>query len=82
MFIRALTLIVLTGVVGLAATSNLSGPSLVDAARNNDAQTLRTLLAQKPDVNARSGDGSTALPNPPTSCSTTAPTPTRPTTSA
>ena len=34
---------------------------LVDAARNQDTQTVRTLLSQHADVNARSDDGSTAL---------------------
>jgi len=34
---------------------------LVDAARNQDPQQVRTLLNQRVDVNARSGDGSTAL---------------------
>src|SRR5579862_7443499 len=34
---------------------------LVDAARNQDSKTVRALLTQKVDVNARSSDGSTAL---------------------
>ncbi len=58
---QTLTLLVLSAVTSFAATSNLPGPSLIDAARNQDTKALRTLLAQKPDVNARSGDGSTAL---------------------
>jgi hypothetical protein len=34
---------------------------LVEAARNQDPQRVRALLAQRADVNARSADGSTAL---------------------
>ena len=34
---------------------------LVEAVRNQDQQQVRTLLNQKADVNARAGDGSTAL---------------------
>ena len=34
---------------------------LVEAVRNQDQQRVRTLLNQKADVNARAGDGSTAL---------------------
>jgi ankyrin repeat protein len=34
---------------------------LVDAARNKETQTVRTLLKQRADVNARGRDGSTAL---------------------
>src|SRR5262245_12109039 len=34
---------------------------LIEAVRNQDDQQVRTLLNQHPDVNARSGDGSTAL---------------------
>ncbi|HEY1240758.1 MAG TPA: ankyrin repeat domain-containing protein [Bryobacteraceae bacterium] len=34
---------------------------LPEAARNQDAKTVRALIAQKADVNARSSDGSTAL---------------------
>ena len=36
-------------------------PGLVDAARTQDESRVRNLLARKADVNARSGDGSTAL---------------------
>jgi hypothetical protein len=36
-------------------------PRLVDAARAQDESRVRVLLARKADVNARSGDGSTAL---------------------
>ncbi len=36
-------------------------PALVEAARTQDGPAIRSQLAQKPDVNARAGDGSTAL---------------------
>src|SRR3954471_2692462 len=36
-------------------------PALIDAAKNGDRDTLRTLLRKKADVNAAEGDGSTAL---------------------
>lgn len=42
---------------GIAADSG----NLADAARNRDIRTIRTLLAQRADVNGRSDDGSTAL---------------------
>ena len=58
---QTLTPLVFSAVTAFAATSSLPSPTLIDAARNNDPKTLRALLAQKPDVNARSGDGSTAL---------------------
>jgi ankyrin len=54
-------LLVITSVAGIAATNSAPGSSFIDAARNHDVPALRALLAQKPDVNARSGDGSTAL---------------------
>ena len=38
-----------------------SGPSLIDAAKNGDKPSLRTLLQQKADVNAADPDGSSAL---------------------
>ena len=44
--------------VAAAATTD-SG--LVDAARNHDLKTIRSLLSQHADVNSRSDDGSTAL---------------------
>ena len=43
---------------GTAAGADLR---LVEAVRNQDQQQVRTLLNQHADVNARSGDGSTAL---------------------
>jgi uncharacterized protein len=60
---RKLTLILLTicsfpGAVGAAETG---GPRLVEAARKQDAKTVRALVNEKVDVNARSSDGSTAL---------------------
>lgn len=36
-------------------------PPVVDAARNADHQTLRSLIEKKADINASDGDGSTAL---------------------
>jgi ankyrin repeat protein len=44
--------------VATAATGDLR---LVEAARNQDQQQVRTLLNQHADVNVRSDDGSTAL---------------------
>src|SRR5262245_51029456 len=46
--------------VAPAAVTN-SDLRLVDAARSQDQQQIRTLLNQRIDVNARSADGSTAL---------------------
>lgn len=46
---------------GLSQAADTSDSRLVDAARNQDQKAVRTLLAQKVDVNARSSDGSTAL---------------------
>jgi uncharacterized protein len=51
-----LTLLTVAGAA--AANANLE---LVEAARNQDQQKIRTLLNQRADVNARSDDGSTAL---------------------
>ena len=44
-----------------AATAYTADLRLVEAVRNQDQQQIRALLNQRPDVNARSGDGSTAL---------------------
>jgi len=52
----SLTLLMVVGAA--AATEDLR---LVDAAKNQDLQKVRTLLGGHPDVNARSEDGSTAL---------------------
>jgi ankyrin repeat protein len=48
----------LTAVVAVAAAGD---SRLADAARNRDARTVRTLLQQRADVNARADDGATAL---------------------
>ena len=57
--ITALTLVIVSGLAATAA--ELSNSHLADAARDQDQKVVRTLLAQKADVNARSSDGSTAL---------------------
>ena len=44
-----------------AYAGELNDSPLVAAAKNQDAKTVRALLAEKVDVNARSSDGSTAL---------------------
>ena len=54
----ALLMALLMGAGAAAATGD---GQLVEAARNQDQSTLRTLLSQHVDVNARSNDGSTAL---------------------
>jgi ankyrin repeat protein len=51
----------LAAATGSAATVGTTDSRLVDAAKNQDAKAVRTLLNQKVDVNARSSDGSTAL---------------------
>jgi len=56
-----LTLLTASGFVGLAHASEASDSPLVEAARNQDQKAVRTLLAQKVDVNVRASDGSTAL---------------------
>src|SRR5882762_11387755 len=45
----------------MAAGVTAASGDLVEAARNQDQEQIRTLLNQRADVNARSGDGSTAL---------------------
>ena len=45
----------------MAAGATVASGDLVEAARNQDQEQVRTLLNQRADVNARSGDGSTAL---------------------
>jgi len=57
----ALTLLVVSGFAGAASAAGSSDSRLLEAARNQDAKTVRSLLSQKADVNARSSDGSTAL---------------------
>jgi ankyrin repeat protein len=51
----------LTAAALASAVLSAADLRLVDAARERDAATVRTLLAQKVDVNAPDGDGSTAL---------------------
>jgi ankyrin repeat protein len=46
--------------VFLIAAGN-NRPALIEAARNSDRDTVRTLVRSKADVNATEGDGSTAL---------------------
>src|SRR2546428_13026378 len=45
----------------MAAGGTAASGDLVEAARNQNQQQVRTLLNQRANVNARSGDGSTAL---------------------
>ena len=51
------TVVLLAG----AAAAQTSDPALVGAVRNQDQPKFRELLRERVDVNARSGDGSTAL---------------------
>jgi ankyrin len=60
MFLRASILSVAATLV-VAAPTETTGAQLVEAARTQNAQLVRTLVSQKAEVNARSGDGSTAL---------------------
>ena len=53
----AVTLLVAVAVVSRAADNS----PLIDAAKSHDQQSLRAALQERADVNARSGDGSTAL---------------------
>jgi uncharacterized protein len=53
--------VALTTLLGIAVSVRASDPQLVDAARKQDTKAVRALLSKKPDVNARSNDGSTAL---------------------
>jgi len=57
----ASTLLAMSGFAGAATTAETSDSRLLEAARTQDAKTVRSLLSQKVDVNARSSDGSTAL---------------------
>jgi ankyrin repeat protein len=58
----ALTLLMVSAAAAAAVDSQLPvGLRLVDATRNHDLKTIRSLLSQHADVNARSDDGSTAL---------------------
>jgi uncharacterized protein len=47
--------------MAVAATAAAADLRLIEAVRHQDLQQVRTLLNQRVDVNARSGDGSTAL---------------------
>lgn len=63
---KALALSLCFVIIGSAAGAAETGlqtadPRLVDAARTQDSTALRRLLKQEVDVNARAGDGSTAL---------------------
>src|SRR4051812_45984255 len=57
--VRRFAYILLIAVGGSAA--ELTASRMVEAAKNKDEQAVRTLIARKADVNARSSDGSTAL---------------------
>ena len=57
----AWALLVASGFAGAATAAGTSDLRLPEAARNQDAKAVRSLLSQKADVNARSSDGSTAL---------------------
>jgi len=51
----------MTLLIATATTAQSADLRLVEAVRSQDRQQIRALLNQHPDVNARSGDGSTAL---------------------
>ena len=55
------TAVMLPAFAGLTYAADTNDFRLVDAAKNQDQPSLRVLLDQKVDVNARSSDGSTAL---------------------
>jgi uncharacterized protein len=58
----ALTLVMVAGAIAAPVDARLTGDSrLLDAARNHDLKTIRSLLSQHADVNTRADDGSTAL---------------------
>jgi ankyrin repeat protein len=58
----ALTLLMVFGAAAATVDSQSTGGArLVDAARNHDLKTIRSLVSQHADVNTRSDDGSTAL---------------------
>ena len=54
-------LLAVIGFAGMATAAGTADLRLPEAARNQDAKAVRSLLTQKADVNARSSDGSTAL---------------------
>jgi len=61
MFDRVLTLLMVSALASAATVAETSGSQLVEAARTQNPQAIRALVGKKADVNARSGDGSTAL---------------------
>jgi uncharacterized protein len=58
---RVLPLLMASVLASAATVAENAGAQLVDAARTQNSQALRKLVSQKVDVNARAGDGSTAL---------------------
>jgi len=54
-------LLALPMIAGAATAAAPVDSQLVDAARNSDIKTIRSLLSRHVDVNVRAGDGSTAL---------------------
>src|SRR5579864_9097908 len=56
-----LMLLMIFGLGSFGTAAETSDSRLVEAARQQDQKAVRTLVAQKADVNARSSDGSTAL---------------------
>jgi ankyrin repeat protein len=61
--LRALRAFVLPCLFMLAAAAGIAAerPTIVDAAKNADKETLRALISKKIDVNAAEADGTTAL---------------------
>jgi ankyrin repeat protein len=60
--VLASTLLMVSGIAAATVDSRPTGDSrLVEAARNHDLKTIRSLLGQHINVNGRSDDGSTAL---------------------
>ena len=57
-FFCALTIAAVACAIGLTAASDLR---LIDAVKARDLARARTLLKERVDVNARQGDGATAL---------------------
>jgi uncharacterized protein len=57
----AWALLMVSGFAGAATAADTSDSRLLEAASNQDAKAVRSLLSQKAGVNARSSDGSTAL---------------------
>lgn len=59
--ILSLRIAMVAMVAGLALLSSADAGPLVDAVKRGDAESVRALVADKVDVNAREGDGATAL---------------------